>query len=124
MVLITRRYYEGEPPATVMQLSEKMQMPNDLVGDLVRSLINGGYLIEIEGGEEGVVPGTPPEETYVSSLLQYLRASSHEGAGSVRLNTDDRIVTVLATAEEQAVNAIEGLNLKQLAGEEGSSGSD
>ena len=72
-------------------------------------------LIETDGREDAFVPGQPPEESSVSSLLQYLRNSSDEGDKGVRLRTDDKVVAVLDTADSHAMNAIADMNLKQLA---------
>ena len=118
MVLVTRRYYAGKSPLSIMKLSELLEMPDDLVEELVRNLIHGGFLIETDGHEKAVVPRRPPEETPASSLLRNLRNSSGEGDKGMRLHTDERVVAVLGTAESHAMNAIDDMNLKQLAGEE------
>jgi membrane protein len=118
MVLVTRQYYAGERPLSAIRLSEMLEIPDDIVEELVRNLVEGGFLIEAGGREDAFVPGQPPEESSVSSLLQYLRNSSDEGNKGVRLGTDEKVVAVLGTAESHAMNAIDDMNLKQLASED------
>ena len=119
MVLVTRQFYEGGQPYTIMQLSEQLEMPDDLIEELTRGLVSGGYLVETEGKVEGFVPGMPPEETSVSSLLKYLRNSSYEGNKGVRLRTDDKVVEALGVAESSALSAVDEMTIKQLASEDG-----
>lgn len=118
MVLVTRQYYAGERPLSVIRLSEMLEIPDDIVEELVRNLVEGGFLIEAGGSEDAFAPGQPPEESSVSSLLQYLRNSSDEGNKGVRLRTDEKILAVLSTAESHAMNPIDDMNLKQLASED------
>ncbi len=119
MVLITRQYYAGEHPLSAIRLSEILEIPEDIVEELIRNLVKGGFLIATAGCEDAFVPGQPPEKSSVSSLLQYLRNSFDEGSREIRLHTDERIVAVLSSAESHAMKAIDDINLKQLAGEDG-----
>lgn len=115
MVLVIRQYYDGKPPLTVIRLSELLEIPDDIVEELARNLVRGGFLIETDGRKEAFIPGRPPEESSVSTLLQYLRNSSFDGDKGLRLRTDEKVVAVLGTAESNALSAVGEMNLKQLA---------
>ena len=119
MVLVTRQFYEGGQPYTIMQLSEQLEIPDDLVEELARGLVSGGFLLETEGKVDAFVTGVPPEETTVSTLLRHLRNSSYEGNNSVRLRTDKNVVNALGAAESSAFSAVDEMTLKQLANEQG-----
>jgi membrane protein len=119
MVLVTQRYYKGGQPLSVMKLSELLQVPDDIVEELVRNCISGHFLVEADVHKETLLPGNPPEETSVSSLLKYLRTSAGEGEKGPQINTDSAIRSVLDTLESHALDAISDINLKQLAAEAG-----
>jgi membrane protein len=115
MVLVIQQYYAGKPPLTVIRMSELLEMPDDIIEELARNLVRGGFLIETDGRKEAFTPGRPPEESSVSSLLKYLRNSSFEGDRGVRLRTDENVITALGAAESSAMSAVDDMTLKQLA---------
>ena len=59
-------------------ISQQLQLPDDLVDKMVLLLERGGYLTIVDDDEQTLLPGTPPEETTTADLLAYIHDSSKE----------------------------------------------
>ena len=118
MVIVTRRYYAEMPPITLEKLSRQLQLPDDLVEDMVFQLEKGGYLKITDTDDQSLLPGRPPEETYSADLLAYIHDSKMQRTRREGMRADQNIINVLMLAEEEALDAIQGISIKQLASSE------
>ncbi|MEA1888436.1 MAG: YhjD/YihY/BrkB family envelope integrity protein [Pseudomonadota bacterium] len=119
MVIVTRRYYAEKPPIAIEKLSRQLQLPDDLVEDMVFQLEKGGYLKITDNDDQSLLPGRPPEETNSADLLAYIHDSKRQRTRRQGMKADQNIISVLMLAEKEALDAIQGISLKQLASSEG-----
>jgi len=118
MVIVTRRYYAEKPPITLEKLSRQLQLPDDVVEKMVYQLEKGGYLKILDTDINSILPGRPPEETYSADLLAFIHDSKKQRTRRIDLITEKNIIGVLNLAEEEALDAIQGISIKQLASSE------
>lgn len=115
MVVATRRYYAEDPPVTLAGLSSQLQLPDDLVEKMVYQLEKGGYLKVLDEEKTSIIPGCPPEETTCADLLAYIHDSNKQRTRRVDQITEKKVISVLNLAEKEALLAIQGVSIKQLA---------
>ncbi|MFW2440801.1 MAG: YihY/virulence factor BrkB family protein [Arenicellales bacterium] len=118
MVIVTRRYYAEKLPITLEKLSRQLQLPDDLVEDMVYQLEKGGYIKIADADDPSLLPGRPPEETYTADLMAYINDSTKQRTRREGVKVDQNIISVLMVAENEALDAIQGISLKQLASSE------
>jgi membrane protein len=118
MVIVTRNYYAGSPPVLLENLSQQLQLPDDIVEKMVFQLEKGGYLKIMDTDDKKILPGRPPEETNTAELLAYIHDSKKQRINRPDLITDKNVAGVLKLAEERAMVAIQDISIKQLAGGE------
>ena len=115
MVIVTRNYYAERPPVGLETISQQLQLPDDLVETMVYQLEKGGYLTIIDNDDQSLLPGCPPEETTSAELLAYIHDSKKERTKRSDATTDKNVIDILRVAETQALGAIKGVTIKQLA---------
>lgn len=115
MVIVTRNYYAERPPVGLETISQQLQLPDDLVETMVYQLEKGGYLTIIDNDDQSLLPGYPPEETTSAELLAYIHDSKKERTKRSDATTDKNVIDILRVAETQALGAIKGVTIKQLA---------
>ena len=115
LVIVTRAYYKKQPAVSLGNISQQLQLPDDLVDKMVLLLERGGYLTIVDDDEQTLLPGRPPEEMTTADLLAYIHDSSKERTKRVSTMADRNIIDVLRIAEDVALDAIKGVTIKQLA---------
>ena len=119
MVIVTRNYYADSPSVSTADLSQQLQLPDDIVEKMVYQLEKGGYLEIMDADEKKILPGRPPEETNTAELLAYIHDSRKLRINRPDLISDKNVAGILKLAEEGAMDAIQDISIKQLAsGEE------
>jgi membrane protein len=117
MVLVTRNYYADKPPLTLVEVAHQLQLPDDLVEKMVYQLKQGGYL-NIVDDEMKLLPGRPPDETSSAELLTYIYDSKKERTKRTDIRTNANVVDVLKLAEQEGLDAVNDITIKQLASDE------
>lgn len=115
MVIVTRNYYAERPPVGLEAISHQLQLPDDLVEAMVYQLEKGGYLTIVDNDEQSLLPGSPPEETTSADLLAYIHDSNKERTKRADASTEMNIINLLRVAEDEALDAIKNVTIKQLA---------
>ncbi len=118
MAIVTRAYYAERPPVELAAISQELQLPDDLVENMVFLLEKGGYIKIMDVDDKSLLPGFPPEETNCSDLLAYIHDSKKTRTKRAGFFFEDNIVEILSTAEKAALNAIQNINIKQLSSTE------
>lgn len=115
LVIVSRAYYAKQPAVSLENISQQLQLPDDLVDKMVFLLEQGGFLKIVDDDEQTLLPGRPPEETTSADLLAYIHDSNKERTKRADTVTDSNIIDVLRVAEDVALDAIKGVTIKQLA---------
>jgi membrane protein len=115
MVIATRAYYAENPPISLNRLSRQLQLPDDLVENMVYQLEKGGYLKILDTEKTSIIPGCPPEETTCADLLAYIHDSKKQRTRRVDLITEKKVINILNLAEKEALDAIQNVSIKELA---------
>lgn len=118
MVLVTRNYYADKPPLTLVEVAHQLQLPDDLVEKMVYQLKQGGYLNIVDDDEMKLLPGRPPDETSSAELLTYIYDSKKERTKRTDIRTNANVVDVLKLAEQEGLDAVNDITIKQLASDE------
>lgn len=119
MIIVTRAYYSEEPPVELAKISQQLQLPDDLVENMILQLEKGGFIKIMNVDENRLLPGFPPEETSCSDLLAYIHDSKKTRTRRVGFVSENKVVQVLSSAEKAALDAIQGISIKQLSYAEG-----
>jgi membrane protein len=114
MQLVTKNYYTNRKACAIEQISEALHLPDDLVENMVYELDDGNFLKVVEDGTQ-ILPGLPPEETTCDQVLAYVRSSGKKGMGSRIIIANPQVLDVLERAENNALDAIKDISIKQLA---------
>lgn len=78
MVLVGRRFAYGHPPWGVHELSERLKLPDDWVGELLSLLQEKGYLMAVGGDRESFMPARDFSTIPVMDVLNALRSAREE----------------------------------------------
>jgi membrane protein len=119
MCLITRGYREGRA-WTLDDLTARLMLPGDALGDLLAELQALGLLAETSSENPQYLPARDPSRVSVAELLAALRTS---GEGGYPLDPQALVVseadTVLAQMEAAAVERVGDLTLAELVAGDG-----
>ncbi len=77
MLLMGRRFIRGEPPWSLSELSEKLELPDDCIGELLSILSGKGFIMRLGRESEIYVPARELSAVKLMDLLDALR-SAHE----------------------------------------------
>jgi hypothetical protein len=65
-----------------------------------------------------LLPGRPPDETSSAELLTYIYDSKKERTKRTDIRTNANVVDVLKLAEQEGLDAVNDITIKQLASDE------
>ena len=83
MVQICSDFITADPPPTTEQLENELEVPPDLLEEILTTLSESGFLVATSGEEPGWLPAREPSEVLVCDVLAALRGkSSFDGASS------------------------------------------
>jgi membrane protein len=112
MTLAARAFHDGAPPPTIAALAEAARTSPRLVSQVVRALVAGRLLNEINGGAPAYVPARPLERITARDVLHALRDTDGFPVPLRVEETVEQKLAALAAAEEQCAAT---LTLAQLA---------
>lgn len=75
MTCIGQRFNQGQPPATVREISADLGIPSKLVQQIMRTLLAAGLVVEVAGLESGYSPARPLETINCHHILLAMRAT-------------------------------------------------
>ena len=111
LAAITRRYLAEQAPWSVAALAKNMRVQFSVLEPLIDTLLAQGVLLQTVE-PEGIVPGRPPEQIAVASVLAILRASGDEPAA---IDGGDAISALLDRRNRAVERALDGVTLRSLA---------
>ncbi len=111
LVVITRRYLAEQAPWSVAALAKNMRVQFSALEPLIDMLLAKGVLLQTVE-PEGIVPGRPPEQIAVASVLAILRAPGDEPAA---IDGGDAISALLDRRNRAVEQALDGITLRSLA---------
>ena len=111
LVRITQRYLAEHPPWSVPDLASSMRVQLSVLEPLIETLLAKGVLLQTVE-PEGVIPGRPPEQIAVVSVLDILRAPGGEQAA---IDSGDAVSALLDRRNQAVKQALDGITLCSLA---------
>lgn len=75
MTCIGQRFYQGQLPATIREISTELGIPSKLVQQIMRTLLAAGLVVEVTGREIGYSPARPLESINCHHILLAMRAT-------------------------------------------------
>ncbi len=111
LAAITRRYLAEQAPWSVATLAKNMRVQLSALEPLIETLLAKGVLLQTVE-PEGIVPGRPPEQIEVVSVLDILRTPGDESAA---INSGDAISALLDRRNRAVERALKGVTLRSLA---------
>lgn len=75
MTCIGQRFHQGQPSATIREISTELGIPSKLVQQIMRTLLAAGLVVEIAGPESGYSPARPLETINCHHILLAMRAT-------------------------------------------------
>lgn len=111
LVAITRRYLAEQAPWSVADLAKNMRVQLSVLEPLIDTLLAQGVLLQTVE-PEGIVPGRPPEQIEVTSVLSILHSPGGEHAA---IDGGDAISALLDRRHQAVAQALDGVTLRALA---------
>ncbi len=111
LAAITRRYLAEQAPWSVAALAKNMRVQLSALEPLIDTLLAKGVLLQTVE-PEGIVPGRPPEQIAVASVLAILRAPGEEPAA---IDGGDAVSALLDRRNRAVEQALDGITLRSLA---------
>lgn len=75
MTWIGQRFYRGQSPATIREISMELGIPSKLVQQVMRTLLLAGLVVEVAGPETGYSPARPLDTITCHHILLAMRAT-------------------------------------------------
>ena len=100
-----------QAPWSVAALAKNMRVQLSVLEPLIDTLLAQGVLLQTVE-PEGIVPGRPPEQIAVASVLAILRAPGDEPAA---IDGGDAISALLDRRNRAVERALDGVTLRSLA---------
>lgn len=114
MTCIGQRFYLGQPPVTIRDISTELGVPGKLAQQVMRTLLTAGLVVEVSGAEAGYTPARPLNNINCHDVLLAMRATHGQEPATrdepVRAEVLGEFARIQA-AEEQAAGAVTLLNL-------------
>lgn len=116
MTQVGKRYYEQKPQWSAERMAQQLDMPTEIVEEMLEMLADAGLLTRTIEDPTTYVPGRPLEAVPLSELLEVVR---REGS-SPRLDrhtqrADGAVAQVMTRLEQHQREALDGQTLKDLA---------
>jgi membrane protein len=92
--LVTKRFYDHEPPLTVNQISEKLDLPSHLSRKIINVFLETGIFVEIvseKGDEVFYLPGVTESKLTVKYLIDALEK---KGINSLPINDTKELLHI------------------------------
>lgn len=74
MQCVGRRFFRGEPPLTILEMSDLLVVPSRLVQQIMETLLAAGLIVEVAGEETAYSPARALETINCHHILLALRA--------------------------------------------------
>jgi membrane protein len=105
MIEAARAFREGTTPPSTVLLAESLEVPGELLNQVVGTLLKTRLLVEASTGENGLMPGRPLEAIRVADILAAMRRGVGTGLptrkDSARVQAETEIGRVVE-AEDHA----------------------
>ncbi|MBF0590379.1 MAG: YihY/virulence factor BrkB family protein [Magnetococcales bacterium] len=122
MSRVVRGYYRDEPPLNAKTLSRELGAPPDVLELAMEPLLESGYLIETQpatpnnDAPPGLIPGKPPEQTPLSTLIHTLRRHNEQNRQPWdSLYPEPQAMVTIERIEEAIDTVLEGETVRDLA---------
>ena len=96
MIAVGRAFAKSEDTPSVVQLSERLGIPSEILGETVQTLLRNRLLVEAASGDIGLMPTRPLERIRVYDVLYAMRR------GTVRASASESSVRSGAAETELA----------------------
>ena len=115
-VHMARRYLSQELPYEEDDLASKIGVPLSALEDIMEDFVEH-YLVYRTVEPKGITLGQPPENVFISEILQLVCHKEYPPRES-RLKTGDPVGSLLQKRDQAISKSLAGVNLKMLAEEE------
>jgi len=97
--LVAKRFYNGEAPMTVTEISEKLDLPSRLSANLLNEFVAIGVLVEIKADNEDILylPGVTESKFTVQYLID---AIERRGVNSLPINDTIELIHINKLMQE------------------------
>ena len=114
MTCVGRRFGQGEPPASVVEISQELGVPSRLIRQIMQTLTGARLVIETAGAETAWLPARPLEQITCHDVLHALRASQGQELATRDEPTRSEVYGEFHRIEEAERQAAAGVTLLAL----------
>jgi membrane protein len=116
MYLLAERFHRGEHPWTLAELSSRLDLPDQVVGNVLESLRQRGLVLAVDQEETAYLPAREPCVMPVTDILGALESEPDGGYPfDCPALVEPSVDSVLDRLREAGGSAVEGMSLKDLA---------
>lgn len=113
---IAKTFYDGRTPWQLESLVRRLRVPREAVERVLLCLEEKGLLTRTADDPPSYVPGYPPDETEVKSILDAVRSTGELGQFALeKVPTAPAVKRLMADADNALEVALRGRTLKDLA---------
>jgi membrane protein len=114
MTLIGRRFQQGEPAATLQQISAALGIPTKLVQQVLQPLLVAGLTAEVAGAEPSYLPARPLDAINAHHVLRAVRTGAGQDIATRDEPTRAEVLGEFARIEEAERAAASSITLLTL----------
>lgn len=114
MTLIAKQFYQHKPALSFQQLEQETALTADILQELLTSLEQGSFIVELTGDQSCYVPATDSSEISVKQILDCLRSAEESEIMMARSKVAPSVEQLLEQLSESQETALANLSLREL----------
>ncbi len=115
VTLASQRFLAGAKPPTIEDASRLLNVPTQLLNQLVHRLAKAGVLCDLAADGSGLQPARPPENMTVAEVLQVLRTNDADVGAPGAPVPDEPVARALAELQAAEQTAPGNVTFRELA---------
>ena len=115
MTVIAKQFYQQQPALNMEQLAQQTSLMGETLEELVMTLEQGGFIVELTGDESRYQPAQDIAAIRVSSILNCLRTAEESKLMDVKSMIDAPVEKLLQRLEQAQQTTLGDLSLRDLA---------
>jgi len=112
---IAWRFYHHQPPFTLETLADKINVPDYIVSQVMKTLEARNFIIQSADSPPAILPASPPEETSIITVIKAIRQAGQDNPlETQRLPIDAQVDRIFDTMDQSLQEAFTGTTIKDL----------
>ena len=111
MTSVAHRFHEGNPPPTLIELSDQLAVPSRLLLRIIQPLTKSGLIVEVRNITSAFAPGRPLESISYNDILHSIRSAMGQNLSTREGPEREKVQHELDRIREAEAQAAAGVTL-------------